>query len=158
MRSVIGSAPSPDGVSVDPSEHRHFIIETSVYDGLKAALAQLLVVCFLYNTKRWEKVKTLLRNIGGLCYQVAWPSGKDLDLGTATRHLAHGITDLSWVESSTWAAVQIQRPSFLWVYFCTTLSLPEGTPSISWSGRGARSNATVVHFIFLLSFFLSFFA
>ncbi|KAK3380807.1 hypothetical protein B0H63DRAFT_494826 [Podospora didyma] len=58
MVSVIGSVPSCEGNSTDPSEARHFIVETSVYDASKAAPIQFSVVCLLENTKRWQEVKT----------------------------------------------------------------------------------------------------
>jgi len=49
MVSIIGSV---------PSEPRHFVVETSVYEASKAAPITFSVVCFLEDTKRWEKVKT----------------------------------------------------------------------------------------------------
>jgi len=58
MVSIIGSVPSGESNAANPSEPRHFVVETSVYEASKAASITFSVVCFLENTKRWEKVKT----------------------------------------------------------------------------------------------------
>ncbi|KAL8366220.1 hypothetical protein RB595_004810 [Gaeumannomyces hyphopodioides] len=56
--TVIGSVRASDDGCPEPSGPRHFTVETSVYDALKAAPVQFSVACFLENTRRWQKVKT----------------------------------------------------------------------------------------------------
>ncbi|KAK4206744.1 plasma-membrane choline transporter-domain-containing protein [Rhypophila decipiens] len=82
MVSVIGSVPSGGTNSTDPSEPRHFIVETSVYDASKAAPVQFSVSCFLEDTKRWEKVKT--PQSGAFLSVTAKLAGRTTD----TNHLA----------------------------------------------------------------------
>jgi hypothetical protein len=57
MITIIGSV-RPTTSSVEHPQPRCFTIDTSVYDASKAAPTQFSAVCFLEDTKRWEKVKT----------------------------------------------------------------------------------------------------
>ncbi|KAK3391246.1 hypothetical protein B0H63DRAFT_389646, partial [Podospora didyma] len=91
MVSVIGSVPSCEGNSTDPSEACHFIVETSVYDASKAAPIQFSVVCFLENTKRWQKVKTPAS--GASLSVTAKLAGRTTD----TNHLALRVLDLAYL-------------------------------------------------------------
>jgi len=52
MVSIIGSVPSGESNAANPSEPRHFVVETSMYEASKAASITFSVVCFLENTKR----------------------------------------------------------------------------------------------------------
>ncbi|KID84388.1 hypothetical protein MGU_08350 [Metarhizium guizhouense ARSEF 977] len=91
MVTVIGFVPLRTDNSLDPSEPRHFTIETSVYDASKAAPAHFFVVCFLEDTKRWRKVKTPAS--GALLTVTAKIAGRTRD----TNLLALRVLDLAYL-------------------------------------------------------------
>ncbi|KAK9438541.1 hypothetical protein VB005_08102 [Metarhizium brunneum] len=91
MVTVIGFVPPCTDNSLDPSEPRHFTIETSVYDASKAAPAHFSVVCFLEGTKRWKKVKTPAS--GALLSVTAKIAGRTRD----TNLLALRVLDLAYL-------------------------------------------------------------
>jgi len=91
MVTVIGFVPLRTDNSLDPSEPRHFTIETSVYDASKAAPAHFSVVCFLEDTKRWRKVKTPAS--GALLTVTAKIAGRTRD----TNLLALRVLDLAYL-------------------------------------------------------------
>ncbi|KAF5137879.1 hypothetical protein E5D57_001658 [Metarhizium anisopliae] len=91
MVTVIGFVPPRTDNSLDPSEPRHFTIETSVYDASKAAPAHFSVVCFLEDTKRWRKVKTPAS--GALLTVTAKIAGRTRD----TNLVALRVLDLAYL-------------------------------------------------------------
>ncbi|OAQ65455.1 extracellular membrane protein, 8-cysteine region, CFEM [Pochonia chlamydosporia 170] len=91
MVTVIGFVPPRTDNSLDPSEPRHFTVETSVYDASKAAPAHFSVVCFLEDTKRWKKVKTPAP--GALLTVTAKIAGRTRD----TNLLALRVLDLAYL-------------------------------------------------------------
>ncbi|KAF2175490.1 hypothetical protein K469DRAFT_535676, partial [Zopfia rhizophila CBS 207.26] len=91
MVTVIGSVLSRDDNSLDPSELRHFTVETSVYDTSKAAPVHFSVVCFLENTNRWKKVKT--PPSGTFLSVTAKVAGRT----AGTNHLALRVLDLAYL-------------------------------------------------------------
>ncbi|KAK3371657.1 hypothetical protein B0T24DRAFT_556008 [Lasiosphaeria ovina] len=121
MVSIIGSVPSSESNSVDPSEPRHFMVETSVYDAAKAAPIQFSVVCFLETTKRWEKVKT--PSSGAFLSVTAKLAGRTID----TNRLALRVLDLTY----------LPRPNS-----GTAMPTPATTPPSKrsrWDGRAPSS-------------------
>jgi hypothetical protein len=122
MVTVIGSVLSPNDNSLDPSELRHFTIETSVYDTSKAAPVQFSVVCFLENINRWKKVKT--PPLGAFLSVSAKVAGRTAD----TNHLALRILDLAY----------LPRPASA-VVAPTPTATPPSKRSSRWEGRTAPS-------------------
>jgi hypothetical protein len=58
MITIIGSVGTRSSdEALDQFELRHFELQTSVYDTLKAAPVEFSVVCFFESGKRWRKVK-----------------------------------------------------------------------------------------------------
>jgi hypothetical protein len=91
MVTVIGSVLSRNDNSLDPSELRHFAVETSVCDISKAAPVQFSVVCFLESTNRWKKVKT--PSSGAFLSVTAKVAGCTAD----TNQLALRVLDLAFL-------------------------------------------------------------
>lgn len=122
----------PDGVchrfgaflrrnSTDSSEARQFIVETSVYDASKTSPIQFSVVCFLENTKRWQKVKT--PPSGAFLSVTAKLAGRTVD----TNRLALRVLDLAY----------LPRPNS-----GAAMSTPTTTPPSKrsrWDGRAPSS-------------------
>ncbi|KAF2181419.1 hypothetical protein K469DRAFT_589432, partial [Zopfia rhizophila CBS 207.26] len=120
MATVIGSVLSRNNNSLDPSELRHFTVETSVYDTSKAAPVQFSVVCFLENTNRWKKVKTPLS--GTFLSLTAKVAGRT----AGTNHLALRVLDLAYLPRPASAAA---TP--------TPTTTPPSKQSSCWQGRAA---------------------
>jgi hypothetical protein len=89
--TVIGSVLPRNDNSLDPSELRHFAVETSVYDISKAAPVQFAVVCFLESMNRRKKVKT--PPSGAFLSVTAKVAGRTAD----TNQLALRVLDLAFL-------------------------------------------------------------
>jgi hypothetical protein len=122
MVTIIGFVLSPNANSLDPSELRHFTVETSVYDTSKAAPVQFSVVCFLENTNRWKKVKT--PPSGAFLSISAKVAGRTAD----TNHLALRVLDLAYLPRPA-SAVAAPTPT----------ATPPSNRSSRWEGRAAPS-------------------
>lgn len=121
MVSIIGSVPSSESNSTGASDSRHFTIETSVYDPSKTAPVYFSVVCFLENTKRWQKVKTP-------------PSGAFLSV---TAKLAGRTTDTNRLALRVLDLTYLPRPSS-----AIATPTPAATPTSKrsrWEGRAPAS-------------------
>lgn len=108
MVAIIGSVRTPAETLLDPTDLRHFTLETSVYDASKAASVQFEVACFLENTKRWQKVKT--PPSGSFLSITAKVVGRTIQ----TSHLAVRLLDLTYLPrpgSATAAATPATTPS-----------------------------------------------
>ncbi|KAH7110143.1 hypothetical protein EDB81DRAFT_849221 [Dactylonectria macrodidyma] len=101
--TVIGSVPSPNDNTSDPSEPRRFTVETSVYDASKASPVPFSVACFFENTKRWQKVRT--PSPGALLSITAKVAGRTTD----TNHLALRVLDLAYLPRPAQEAASIYR-------------------------------------------------
>ena len=90
MATVIGFVRSGDNV-LDPTEPRHFTLETSVYDASKSGPVQFSIFCFLENSKRWQRVKT---PASGSFLRV---TAKIVGRMTETNQLAFRVLDLTYL-------------------------------------------------------------
>ena len=96
--TVIGSVPSPnDNSPFAPSEPRHFVVETSVYDASKAAPVHFSVACYFENTKRWQKVS--LSPSGTFLCITANVAGRTTDANL----LALPVLDLAYLLAKIWS-------------------------------------------------------
>ncbi|KAH7119201.1 hypothetical protein EDB81DRAFT_766815 [Dactylonectria macrodidyma] len=121
--TVIGSVPSPNDNTSDPSEPRRFTVETSVYDASKASPVPLSVACFFENTKRWQKVRT--PSPGALLSITAKVAGRTTD----TNHLALRVLDLAY----------LPRPAQVPPATPTPTATPPSKRSARWEGRATPS-------------------
>ncbi len=97
MVTMIGYV-SPVVGSIEPPRPRRFTVDASIYDATKAAPAQFSVVCFLEDTKRWEKFRT--PSAGAFLSITAKVAGRTAD----TNQLALRVLDFGYLPRSNFTA------------------------------------------------------
>ncbi|RYC79339.1 hypothetical protein BFJ63_vAg17781, partial [Fusarium oxysporum f. sp. narcissi] len=119
MVTIIGFVPSRNDKAPDLPEARCFAVETSVYNTSKGAPVAFSVVCFLENTKRWQRVK--IPPAGAFLSLTAKVAGRTVD----ANQLALRVLDLAY----------LPRPASVPTPTPTPSSSPTSKRSAPWEGR-----------------------